>query len=438
MQSISALLIILGILFMFLAISQVRRLFHLLEGKIFNSWKVLFWLILLFTLSYVVALILVFLDQTQYIVPLVGFVFMGGAFFVFLVIKTSLTSSQRLIEINSSKKYLDDIFRTMGDMLIVTDKNLKIQTVNATTCQRLGCVESKLINKSAKDVFDFEELKPNTLFESRFRTKDGKGLPVLVSVNLLEGINGNIYVIVAQDITQQKENEEKLKLYLDRIERKNDELNQFAYIVSHDLKAPLRGINSLAEWIEEDLGEVSDEVQNYLRLLRGRVLRMENLINGILDYSRIGRKKLPIEEVNVNELIHEVLDSLSIPENFTVKMLGEPLTLNTEKILLQQIFSNLISNAVKYHHKEKGNIEIGWTSENENHQFFVADDGPGIAPEYHEKVFGIFQTLEARDTFESTGIGLSIIKKILEEKQQSIRLESEVDKGARFIFTWPN
>ncbi|MBT5991498.1 MAG: PAS domain S-box protein, partial [Bacteroidetes bacterium] len=364
-------------------------------------------------------------------------VFLGGALFVYLVIRASLTSSLKLIETASAKNYLNDIFQTMGNILIVLDENNKIKTVNPTTCQKLGCSNESIIGQDVSKIIGNTKLVAGSLIETSFKTKSGKELPVLLSVNKLKDFNKNISVLVAQDITKQKESEKKLVEYTQQIEKTNKELDQFAYIVSHDLKAPLRAINNLSEWIVEDFGEVPEEIGNHLSLMRGRVHRMENLINGILDYSRIGRQNLQKEEINVTNLVEDIVDSINISENFKINIDHKMPILNSELMPLQQVFSNLISNAIKYHDKEKGNISIYHTVPNGKYEFIVKDDGPGIPVEYQERIFGIFQTIEARDTRESTGIGLSIIKKIIEEKGGKVWINSEEGKGAEFHFTWP-
>jgi signal transduction histidine kinase len=208
-------------------------------------------------------------------------------------------------------------------------------------------------------------------------------------------------------------------------------------VTSHDLKAPLRAIANLSEWIEEDLEDKLDEdTRHQMNLLRGRVHRMENLINGLLQYSRVGRVKQKPERVNVNQLLAEVIDSLAPPAEFTINIIGEMPTLITERLPLQQVFSNLISNGIKHHDRVDGKLEIAVKDLGEFYQFTVTDDGPGIAPEYQEKVFTIFQTLKARDQAENTGIGLSIIKKTVETQGGTIQLDSQVGQGASFRFTW--
>ncbi|MDX5422353.1 MAG: CHASE3 domain-containing protein [Hymenobacteraceae bacterium] len=221
------------------------------------------------------------------------------------------------------------------------------------------------------------------------------------------------------------------------LRKMNNELDQFAYVVSHDLKAPLRAINSLAEWIEEDLPDVDPEVKRNLQLMRGRVFRMENLINGILTYSRIGRKELPQSTFAVGKLIAEIGDSLAPSEEVSLNIATPLPEITTERVLLEQVFTNLIGNGIKYNDKPDPAVTIGCRELEGAFEFWVQDNGPGIPAEYHQKVFGVFQTMEARDTKESTGIGLAIVKKIVEEKGGNINLTSEAGKGCRFTFTWP-
>lgn len=221
------------------------------------------------------------------------------------------------------------------------------------------------------------------------------------------------------------------------LKKRNQELDQFAYVASHDLKAPLRAIANLSEWLEEDLNDLLPaENRHQMQLLRGRVHRMEALINGLLEYSRIGRLDAEIETVDVKTLLMEVIDSLALPPTFTVIVDESMPTLTAKRLFLEQVFANLISNAVKHHPRENGQVTISVHDRGGYYEFAVSDDGNGIAPEYHDRIFTIFQTLEARDTKESTGIGLSIVKKIIETEGGSISVDSQVGTGATFRFTW--
>lgn len=221
------------------------------------------------------------------------------------------------------------------------------------------------------------------------------------------------------------------------LKRKNKELDQFAHIVSHDLKAPLRGIDNVATWIEEDhMHELSPKVQEYLTLIKGRVVRAENLIRGILSYARIGREQIETEVVQVGQVLQEILESIPMKPHIMVKIAPNMPEIRTEKLPLQMIFTNLLNNAISYHDKSPGEVVVSFKESPEGYRFIVSDNGPGIAKHYHDKIFIIFQTLAERDRHESTGVGLAIVKKILDERNETIKLESQIGKGSKFIFTW--
>lgn len=241
------------------------------------------------------------------------------------------------------------------------------------------------------------------------------------------------------DVTARVTAETKLKAYTRDLERINAELDQFAYVVSHDLKAPLRAINNLSEWIEEDISDMLEgETKDQFRLLRGRVHRMENLINGILSYSRAGRIKTVKERFLIKSLTDEICESFSTKKPLIFKVQGDAsVEIVAEKIALTQILQNLISNGIKYNDKAEIEITVGWKDMGSQFEFSVGDNGPGISPEFHERIFVIFQTLQARDELESTGVGLAIVKKILDEKHSTIRIESALGEGTTFFFNWP-
>jgi PAS domain S-box-containing protein len=266
--------------------------------------------------------------------------------------------------------------------------------------------------------------------------------------------SGNLQRVVgiAEDISDRKQAELQLKTQTAQLEqsnatliettaqltKSNQDLERFVYIASHDLKAPLRAISSLSTWLEEDLqGQLSQESQRHLELLRGRVYRLDALLDGLLAYSRVGRHSVPTEMTDVGQLLSEVINSLAPPASFTIKISTSMPTFITKRMLLAQVFSHLISNAIKHHPRSHGQIEISAFDKGKYYEFAVTDDGSGIALEYREKIFVIFQTLKARDVQENTGIGLSIVKKILETEGGEIFVESDLGKGTTFRFTWP-
>jgi PAS domain S-box-containing protein len=224
------------------------------------------------------------------------------------------------------------------------------------------------------------------------------------------------------------------------LEQSNRELDQFAYVASHDLKAPLRGIANLSAWIAEDLGDrLTEQSREHVRLLQGRVHRMEALIDGILAYSRAARVRTAPELVDTGALVREVVELLAPTGDVVVDAAPDMPFIDAERVPLQQVFMNLISNAVKYTRVERPDVRVhvGWRAGRESYEFFVRDNGPGIAPEYHERVWGIFQTLQARDKVEGTGIGLAVVKRIIESRGGSVWLESAPGGGSTFGFSWP-
>lgn len=229
-----------------------------------------------------------------------------------------------------------------------------------------------------------------------------------------------------------------LKENITLLQRKNLELDQFAHIVSHDLKAPLRGIDNVVSWIEEDHAtEMSPKIAEYIQIIKGRLVRAENLIHGILSYARIGKETQEKEEVDLTQLVDEIGESLITKSGLKLIVSPKLPKLFTEKVPLLQVFSNLIGNAIKHHDKRNGFIKVYHQEYLQHYAFYVEDNGPGIGKNYHNKIFVIFQTLQERDSVESTGVGLAIVKKILDDRNQKIYITSDAGRGAIFSFTWP-
>jgi PAS domain S-box-containing protein len=274
-----------------------------------------------------------------------------------------------------------------------------------------------------------EDVYVNFVYQP-LRSSGGATLGILVLA-----VDVTYQVLARQQIEQKAE---ELSRLTRELERSNSELDQFAYVASHDLKAPLRGIANLTQWIEEDLGDrVTGDSREHMQLLKGRVNRMEALINGILAYSRAGRITEKAERVDVGRLLTEAIELLSPPEGAEIVVAPKMPVLETERVPLQQVFMNLLGNAIKYNTNPQPRVEVSVKSRDNEYEFAIADNGPGIAPQYRDKVWQIFQTLAPRDKVEGTGIGLSVVKKIVEARGGRTWLESEVGKGTTFYFTWP-
>jgi light-regulated signal transduction histidine kinase (bacteriophytochrome) len=242
------------------------------------------------------------------------------------------------------------------------------------------------------------------------------------------------------DETQTKLENNLLSLqeYTIDLEKKNKELDQFAYITSHDLKSPLRGINNLSEWIMEDMGDrLTEDSRKYFELLRGRVMRMEALIDSILKYSRAGKSFGEKEMVNTKQVVIQALNKVKPGANFKIFYDETLPEIYGNKKDIEEVFLNFISNAVLHNNAQQPIVNITYTELDNHYRFCIADNGQGIKPEFHQKIFTFFQTLETRDKIEATGAGLAIVKKIIESYEGKVWVESEEGKGARFYFTWP-
>ena len=223
-----------------------------------------------------------------------------------------------------------------------------------------------------------------------------------------------------------------------KLERANADLEQFAYVASHDLKAPLRAIGKLVEWIEEDLAtHMSDVSCEHMRVLRGRIGRLEALLDGLLLFARTGRDETAVEWVDTQSLVREVVELLSPPDSIRIIVTDDLPSLTTARAPLQQVFQNLIGNALKHHDRDNGVIEVAGRDRGSYIEFSVADDGPGISENYHARIFQIFQTLKRRDEVEGSGIGLAVVDKLVRSFGGNIALKSKTgERGSTFLFTW--
>lgn len=252
-------------------------------------------------------------------------------------------------------------------------------------------------------------------------------------------------VTLLTDISERKVMELRMAQQTRALLRSNEELEQFAYVASHDLKAPLRGIDNLVTWIEEDLaGQLTGDVATNMALLKSRVRRLESLLDDLLAYSRAGRGEIVYDTVDTRALAEELAVLVNPPEGFRITGADGLPTIRTARAPLTQALQNLIGNAIKHHdHPADGHVEIDARPASgiggETTEFSVTDDGPGIPAQFRERVFGMFQTLRPRDEIEGSGMGLAIVKKLVERQGGKIWLQDAPGgKGLSVHFTWPN
>ncbi len=270
---------------------------------------------------------------------------------------------------------------------------------------------------------------------------DGNAVTCLISVAPVVDDLGEMthYVLELIDITERKRAELLIEQKSEELSAVNRELQEFAYVVSHDLKAPLRSISTLTHWLVTDYAQLlPEEGQEHLSLLNQRAIRMQHLIDGVLTYSRAGRVAEQAGNSDISQLVAEVWGLLNPPPNMHISIQPNMPVIYAEPIRLVQLFQNLISNAVKHNDKDEGYIEVFCQDDGCMWRFGVKDNGPGIAPKHHELVFGIFQTLCSSETNpDSTGIGLALVRKVVELYGGNIWIESDVGQGCTFWFTIP-
>ncbi|MBT3922842.1 MAG: PAS domain-containing protein [Nitrospina sp.] len=222
------------------------------------------------------------------------------------------------------------------------------------------------------------------------------------------------------------------------VKRINIELEQFAQVVSHDLKAPLRSIQNLTNWILDNLEDkVAEDSKAHLHLMKEQVIRMQTMIDAILEYSKDIGGEHKMELVNTQTLIKEIIEEAHAPASFRFHIHPDLPKFYTHRTKLKQVFSNLVNNAVKHHDRQDGEVEIGVNDKGETFEFRVKDDGPGIDPTYQKNIFIIFQTASKKLSENSTGIGLAIVKKIVTDNKGTVELVSSLGEGSQFTFTWP-
>lgn len=354
-----------------------------------------------------------------------------------------------------SEERLRHVIEAAPNGMVIVDEQGRIVSANSACLSIFGYEDAELVGRPIEDLVPTRHRAAHPGFRAVFRhnpetramgrgrdlyglRKNGTEIPVEIGLNPIESVEGALVLASIVDITERKQAEQMLARYTADLERSNRELDEFAYVASHDLRSPLEGIASLASWIEEDSGtQLPEDSQRHLAQIGQRVLRLQTLLDDLLQFSRAGRRETALELVDVAELVQDIISLLNPPSGFRVKTSGDLPRLETFRTPLQQVFQNLIGNAIKHHDRTDGVVEVSALESEDAWTFTVADDGPGIDPAYHARVFMMFETLRPRDHVEGSGMGLAIIRKLIETHGGQIRLDSEAGNGARFTFTWP-
>ena len=343
---------------------------------------------------------------------------------------------------------LKGVFENLVDAYVLMDLSGKVIKMNDAARDLFGYDSNKeeinvvkLIHESdfKYAMTSFQKLITAGSFsdyQARVYTKNKGIRNVHINASLI--LDKNKTPIAAQgivrDITYYLEQERNKEFLVKTLEKNNLELKNFAHIVSHDLKSPLRSMNALINWLKEDYAEAYDEAaeQTFDMLLK-KVDKMDHLITGILKYSSIDKVNYPTQNIDLNEVVSDVIDIIFIPDHVSVTIETKLPIIKGDTFRLQQLFQNLLTNAVNYIDKEIGKVSVSSNEHLKFWEFAIRDNGKGISEKYQKKIFEIFQSLE--DNERSTGIGLSIVKKIIEFYGGTIWIESEVGKGATFYFT---
>ncbi len=350
--------------------------------------------------------------------------------------------------VNAERQKYSSIIANMNLGLLEVDVDDVIQMANQSFCRMSGYHEKELLGKNATELLVtngktiIEESSKKRLkgisdsYEIEVRDKLGSKKYWLISGAPRYDIHKNVIgsIGIHLDITNQKLLEHQKESLMKELENSNKGLQEYAHIVSHDLKSPLRSISALATWIQEDYKDILDESGNHnLQLMQEKIASMDKLINGILEYSTANSSELKNNEVDLNEIITKVGESIFIPSNVTLSVPSPLPTILSDATKMHQLFQNIIGNAVVHIEKEKGLVEV-LHRENTTHWIFtVKDNGVGIPKEYHKKIFEIFQSIGNKE--RSTGIGLSIVKKIVDRYEGEVWVESEIGEGTEFHFS---
>ncbi len=361
---------------------------------------------------------------------------------------------QRLSVLEEAKQALDEKYQRLRsiilnnvDGVIVVDREGIIRFINPAACSFFveRCASGNLVGELfGIPMVDGESTEVDVLSPQR--------VPRVAEMRVMEMVweGEPAYLASLRDITARKQMEQALQEKTMELESANAELSQYAYVVSHDLRAPLRAIRNYADFIREDLeGELNTDLRMYLDGLNTAVNEADAFVSDLLELSRLGRRDSTFEVIDMGAFLRQQLALFDAEDEVEVVMPEEWPGIEADIVLLEQIFRNLISNAIKFNTSEPKRLELGWrrlASEpvsgegkggNKMYEFFVRDNGIGIDPRYHARIFQMFERLHTREEYDGTGMGLAIVKKAVDKLQGTIRVTSSLGEGSTFFVVLP-
>ncbi|MFQ5641303.1 MAG: PAS domain S-box protein, partial [bacterium] len=342
------------------------------------------------------------------------------------------------------------ILQTTTDGYVLLDREGRLVEVNDAYCNMIGYSREELIGMNIRQLearFTLEEIEQriekivkqgSDCFETKHRRKDGKNIDLDVSIIIMRSEEASLIAGFARDITERKEAEQTQAKALKDLKTANQELQDFVNIVSHDLKVPLHSLSSLVEWLSTDhADELDEEGKGIIDLLKKNVKLLQDRTDALLQYSGIEQIRAQNVHVDFNRLVSEMIDMIAPPEHIEIILENELPVIWCDKIRLEEVFQNLLDNAVRFIDKAKGEIKVGCVKEGDFWVFRVTDNGVGIQKKHFDRIFQIFQTLSPADKSESTGLGLAIVRKVIEMSGGRVWVESEPGRGSTFFFTLP-
>ena len=365
------------------------------------------------------------------------------------------TSEQKMLD---SERFLRTVFDTVTDGIVTINKDGIIKSANGAMSNITGYAVEDLIDMNVEELMPASYRQAHRAGMQRYLSggesriigkglvqvealhRDGTVFPVEVGITQASVKDEGIFVGTFRDISQRKRFETEREEMIKQLEQSNMELDNFVRAASHDLKSPLRAIDKTSEWLAESLSESSNrEDLHTLSLMRRRVGRMERLLDDLTSYARIGKSQDDRfrETISGDELMTDILLLAAPPDNFTIEWSDAFREIKVSRMPLEQVLLNLITNAIKHHDKGRGRVSVDVQTDGSEWQISVSDDGPGIDPVYHDRIFKMFETLQSRDVVEGSGLGLSIVQKQIESVGGRIWLDSLPGAGSTFCFTWP-